>query len=217
MADPSTLDVPARGKLSVSGSLGWLWTVLGPFLGLMLTVGLFAYLTRQNGSFLTVYNWRLISLQTVVVGTAALGMTVIMISGGIDLSVGSLVALVCVVMALLAKGSTIQLPQFAGEGKIQLPALPMAVVIVGGTLLGGLGGLLNGSLITRLGVVPFIVTLGSLKVFRGLAKWLSNSMPIYVPNEAKPWWFGKVLATEPEPAWLLVTPGVWVLLALSLT
>ena len=76
--------------------MGWVWTVFGPFLGLILITVLFAFLTRESGSFLTAYNWRTIAVQTVIVGTAALGMTVIMISGGIDLSVGSAVALVTV-------------------------------------------------------------------------------------------------------------------------
>jgi ribose/xylose/arabinose/galactoside ABC-type transport system permease subunit len=82
-------------------------------------------------------------------------------------------------------------------------------------LLGGLCGLINGSLITGLGVVPFIITLGSLKVYRGMAKWLASSTSVYIPEGSKPWWFGRVLATEPSPSWLLVAPGVWVLLGLS--
>jgi ribose/xylose/arabinose/galactoside ABC-type transport system permease subunit len=216
VADSSTLDVPTRGKLSFSGSLGWAWTVLGPFLGLILTVGLFAYLTRDSGSFMTVYNWRTISLQTVIVGTAALGMTVIMISGGIDLSVGSVVALVGVAMALAARGTDFHLPGMLGGATLHVAPLPLAPVLVGGVVLGGLCGLINGGLITRLGVVPFIITLGSLKVYRGLAKWLANSTSVYVPQESKAWWFGKLLATEPDPSWLIVAPAVWVLLVLSL-
>src|SRR5579883_2692728 len=85
------------------GTLGWVWTVFGPFLGLLLITLLFAFLTRNSGSFLTAYNWRTIAVQTVIVGTAALGMTVIMISGGIDLSVGSTAALVTVVMAVAVR------------------------------------------------------------------------------------------------------------------
>ena len=84
-----------------------------------------------------------------------------------------------------------------------------------GVVLGGVCGLFNGSLINGLGVVPFIITLGSLKIFRGLAKWLSTSTAVYIPGEAKPWWFGRILATEPQPRWLLVAPGVWVLVVLS--
>ena len=209
--------------------LGWARTVVGPFLGLIGTILLFAWLTRDSGSFLTVLNWRTIAVQTVIVGTAALGMTLIMIAGGIDLSVGSVVALVCVCMALLvrdthppqaprpahARAERSALPA-ARESKGGLPPVPLAVALVCGVAIGGLCGMVNGSLISGLGVVPFIITLGSLKVYRGLAKWLSNSTAVYIPRDAKPPWFGSILATEPDPSWLIVAPGVWLLLGLSL-
>jgi ribose/xylose/arabinose/galactoside ABC-type transport system permease subunit len=185
---------------ALRGTLGWVWTVFGPFLGLVLVTLLFAVLTRESGSFLTAYNWRTIAVQTVIVGTAALGMTIIIISGGIDLSVGSIVALVTVFSALLVRDVGWSLP----------------LAMVAGVLLGGVCGLFNGSMITGLGVVPFIITLGSLKIFRGLAKWLSTSTAVYVPQDAKPWWFGRILATEPQPPWLLMAPGVWILVILSI-
>jgi ribose/xylose/arabinose/galactoside ABC-type transport system permease subunit len=204
------------------GTLGWVWTALGPFLGLLLITGLFAWLTRDTGTFLTVLNWRTIAVQTVIVGTAALGMTLIMIAGGIDLSVGSVVALVTVAAARFANGVEIGLwwpPSWLGFDSGQwlgLAALPgsLTVGLAAGVLVGLLCGLFNGALITRLGVVPFIITLGGLKMFRGLAKWLSDSTLVYV--EEKPGWLGRILATQPEPSWLLVAPGVWLLLALSL-
>jgi ribose transport system permease protein len=182
------------------GTLGWAWTVFGPFLGLLLITGLFAWLTRDSGSFVTSYNWRTIAVQTVIVGTAALGMTVVMIAGGIDLSVGSAVALVTVAMALFVRD-------------LHAP-LPAALAL--GVVLGGVCGLVNGGLITGLGVVPFIITLGTLKAYRGLAKWLSDSQGVYVPLESKAWWLRRILQIEPETAWLVVAPGVWLLLGLSL-
>jgi ribose/xylose/arabinose/galactoside ABC-type transport system permease subunit len=189
----------AKGTLALRGKLNWVWTVFGPFLGLILITLLFAFLTRQSGSFLTTYNWRTIAVQTVIVGTAALGMTAIMISGGIDLSVGSAVALVTVTIALAVRDL----------------GCPLPLALAGGIAVGGLCGFFNGALITGLGVVPFIITLGSLKIFRGLAKWLSTSTAVYVPDEARTWWFRPILATEPHPSWLLVAPGVWLLLGLS--
>ena len=176
-----------------------IWTVVGPFLGLMAISALFAYLTRGSGQFMSAYNWRTIAVQTVVLGTAALGMTTIMIAGGIDLSVGSVVALVTVVTSVGVRDM----------------GLPMALAMVLGVVAGGLCGLVNGGLITALGVVPFIITLGGLKVFRGLAKWISGSTQVYMPVGATPSWLGHILAAEPEPAWLIVAPGVWVLLGLS--
>jgi ribose/xylose/arabinose/galactoside ABC-type transport system permease subunit len=212
----STEEVGAeKGQMALWGTLGWFWSVFGPFLGLVLITLLFAYLTRDTGSFLTVYNWRTIAVQTVIVGTAALGMTMIMIAGGIDLSVGSAVALVTVVMAVAIKGMHIPLPGFLGGSVWQLPPVPLAWALAGGVLLGGLCGVFNGALITALRVVPFIITLGSLQIFRGMAKWISNSTSVYIPEASKAWWFSRLLTTEPEPRWLIVAPGIWVLLGLS--
>ena len=203
------------GGQGIRGALGWVWTVLGPFLGLLLIVALFGGLTRSSGSFLEAYNWRTIAVQTVIVATAALGMTAIMISGGIDLSVGSAVALVTVAVAILVRDHH----------------WPVPLALFGGVLIGGGCGLLNGGLISGLRVVPFIITLGTLKVFRGVAKWWSDSTPVYIPAEAKGAWFRQVMAVErPPPGWAssltgplgrtvrdltMLAPGVWVLLGLS--
>jgi ribose/xylose/arabinose/galactoside ABC-type transport system permease subunit len=189
-----------KDRAALRGTLGWVWTVFGPFLGLILVTLLFAFLTRDSGSFLSVFTWQTIVQQTVIVGLAALGMTIIIISAGIDLSVGSIVALVTVVTALL----------------VSVWHWPLRLAMGAGILLGGLCGFFSGSLISGLGVVPFIITLGSMKLFRGLAKWLSTSTAVYIPVDAKPWWFGRLLATEPQPRWLLLAPGVWVLVVLSI-
>lgn len=207
-----------RGR-AFRGALSWAWTVFGPFVGLVLVTLFFGWLTRDSGSFLTVYNWRTITVQTVILGTAALGMTAIMIAGGIDLSVGSVVALVTVTIAVLVNGATVSLPSpTAGWSWTPLFTLklPLALAMAGGVLVGALSGLATGVVITWLGVVPFIITLGGLKVFRGLAKWLAGSTTVYIPADARSWWFGGIMATEPTPSWLLVAPGVWILLVLSL-
>jgi ribose/xylose/arabinose/galactoside ABC-type transport system permease subunit len=214
----STSDTAERRSLprAARAWLGWTLNVFGPFLGLLMTIGVFAWLTRDSGTFLTAYNWRTISVQTVIVATAALGMTLVMISGGIDLSVGSVVAVLCVVMAVLTNGTTLKTPGWLGGMALSIPPVSLATALVLGVLLGGLCGFLNGALITGLRVVPFIITLGTMKVFRGLAKWLSNSTSVYIPADAQEWWFRRVLAAEPTPAWLIVAPGVWALLGLSL-
>jgi uncharacterized protein YggE/ribose/xylose/arabinose/galactoside ABC-type transport system permease subunit len=185
--------------MELRGTLSWAWTVLGPFLGLLLIALLFAGLTYREGTFVSVYNWRAIAVQTVIVGTAALGMTMIMIAGGIDLSVGSVVALVTVAIGVGVRDLHLSLP----------------LAMLGGVAIGGLCGLFNGGLITGLGVVPFIITLGGLKIFRGLAKYFASETSVYIPGSARPAWVGRLLAIEPQPRWLLVAPGVWVLLALG--
>ena len=63
-------------SIKLRGSLGWAWTVFGPFVGLVLIILLFSVMTRESGKFLTLDNWRTIAVQTVIVGIAALGMTI---------------------------------------------------------------------------------------------------------------------------------------------
>jgi ribose/xylose/arabinose/galactoside ABC-type transport system permease subunit len=204
-------DRQATRRMELRGTLSWVWTVFGPFLGLALITALFGVLTRDSGRFLTVENWRTIAVQTVIVGTAALGMTMIMISGGIDLSVGSTVALVTVCIALFVKRVDPSLPAGLRELKVLLPC-----ALVLGIATGGLCGAVNGCLIAGLRVVPFIVTLGTYTIYRGLAKWLASSSQVYVPAQTRPWWFLQILAPEPAARWLFVAPGVWVLLILSI-
>src|SRR5579871_6699240 len=136
--------------------LNLLGSALGPFLGLALVIGFFAVadaLQKEPGNFLSVRNLRTISAQTATVAVAALGMTVIIIAGGIDLSAGTAVALAATVLAWFLKND--------------LPAW-LAIGACLGT--GCLTGLINGTLVSSLRVVPFIVTLGTMTVYLGIAK-----------------------------------------------
>ena len=132
-AKPKQKQSGARG-VALKGTLGWVWTVFGPFLGLVLITALFAAITRESGRFITLDNWQTIAVQSVIVATAALGMTIIMIAGGIDLSVGSTVALVTVCIALLVKKIDPSLPDSLREWKILLPVALAIGVLVGGAL-----------------------------------------------------------------------------------
>ena len=138
---------------------------MGPLLGL---IGVFVFFTvavwahTGRNSFATWGNLQTIIIQSAIVGMAALGMTVIIISGGIDLSVGATVAVSSVVVAALLKFSS-------------WPAFPAAC---GGILVGGLCGLINGTLVTRLHVVPFIITLGTSLMLRGVAELLADEKTI---------------------------------------
>jgi ribose transport system permease protein len=172
----------------------WL-TRLGPFLGLVLVIATFAILTGSPERYLSPFNLRIVLAQTVVVALGAIGMTMIIVSGGIDLSVGAVIALTGVVTALVL-----------GSGAAPIVAIAAAVMV------GGLVGLINGSLITRLSVVPFIVTLGMLGIARGAAKWLAGEQTVNAPAT----WVNDLLVTFPRPAWLLVAPGVWIALALAI-
>jgi ribose transport system permease protein len=172
----------------------WL-TRLGPFLGLALVILIFAVLTESPERYLSGSNLRIVLSQTVIVALGAIGMTIIIISGGIDLSVGSVIALTGVLTAL----------------GIQHGWSPTVAVFVG-ILGGGLIGLINGLAITRLRVVPFIATLGMLGIARGVAKWLADQQTVNVPAT----WVNELAVTVPSPSWLLLAPGVWLSILLAI-
>ncbi len=118
---------------------------VGPLVALLLACAFFA---SQSDRFLSGTNFSLIVQQVMVVGTLAIGQTLIILTAGIDLSNGMIMAFSQVVMALL----------YMNNG---VPA-PAAIAI--GLLVGGLFGLLNGLLVTRLKLPPFIVTLGMFNI-----------------------------------------------------
>lgn len=168
---------------------------LGPVLGLVGTYLLFALIAPA--SFRSLDNLETIARQTAIVGAAALGMTIIMIAGAIDLSVGSVVALGSVVIAWLL--------QYAGVSPL--------LAGCGGILAGTAVGLVSGLLVTRLRVVSFIVTLGMMLAVRGLAKSIAHEQKIDAPLT----WLNDLLATLPaERQWMLLPAGVWLVIALAL-
>src|SRR5260370_42321456 len=89
------------GPLNKTTASRRLFNIFGPFLGLLLVIGLFSLSPTVRPYFLTGANFKIILTQTVIVAIGTLGMTLIIVSGGIDLSVGSVVALTSVVGAVL--------------------------------------------------------------------------------------------------------------------
>ena len=165
----------------------------GPLLGIVIVYLLFALICPAT--FFSLNNLQAIVRQTAIVGIAAIGMTIVIVGGGIDLSVGSIVALITVCMALLLK-----------TGVAPLAALSAAI------LLGAFCGLVNGTLITKLKVVPFIVTLGTLLVFRGMAKGLSGEQKVDAPLS----WLNEFLTVlNPSDRWQIFPHGVWVMFLLT--
>jgi ribose transport system permease protein len=160
----------------------------------LLVIAIFSILTGAPERYLAPKNLRTVLVQTVIVAIGSIGMTMIIISGGIDLSVGSAIALTGVISALGIK---------AGLSPI--------IAITGGILVGGLVGMTNGLVITRLRVVPFIATLGMLGVARGVAKGVAGSQTVIIPET----WANNLLLTVPKPEWMLVAPGVWLAIALA--
>ncbi len=187
---------PAEGGTLKFNWRSWLNTV-GPVLALMVVYGVFVL--NAPPSFATSRNMEMIARQTTIVGVAALGMTMVIISGGIDLSVGSIVALSTVVIAWLLRYTEVS---------------PLTAA-VGGVAAAAFFGLVSGMLITRLRVVPFIVTLGMMLVVRGAAKGIGREQKIDVDPERLQW-LEELLASLPkERSWMLLPPGVWVLIILA--
>ena len=168
---------------------------LGPILGLIFVFTLFCFIAPPN--FRSLYNLETIARQTTIVGIAALGMTAVIIAGGIDLSVGSIVALATVLIALFMS------PQFH--------LYPSASALLAVLLCAGFGWL-TGFLTTRLKIGPFIITLGMMLLARGAAKGLAHEQKIDAPIT----WLNDLLASLGEKnRWMLVPAGVWILILLS--
>ena len=168
-------------------------TRAGPFLGLLVVIALFSIPAETREVFLTYANLKIVLTQTVIVAVGALGMTIIIVSGGIDLSVGSNIALTSVVGALLIR-----------QGWGPAPALVARV------LSGAVIGLLNGVATAGLRVTPFIITLGTLGVARGGAKWLADNQTVNYETSPLNGWM-----TTVDPYSYAMPAGVWIVLVLA--
>ena len=157
---------------------------LAPFLSLVI---LFVALAIASPHFLTNTNLSSVVRQTAVINIMALGMTMIIIAGGIDLSVG----------AILAMGGL--LGTMAME-----KGMPIPVGIAVGILTGLAWGFVNGFLTTKLRIAPFIVTLGTLGIIRGLTLIISNGLPVHrIPQKFSYLGEGNLLGV-PFVLWILV-------------
>jgi ribose transport system permease protein len=168
--------------------------VLGPFIGLVFVIAIFALIPEVQDRFLRIANLKSVATQSVIVALGALGMTLIIISGGIDLSAASNLALASVITAFAINGG-----------------VPAGLAVILGVLTGGAVGVANGALVTRLRLVPFIVTLGMMGIARGLAKWIAGNQKIDAPMT----WVNNLMARSPSPPWLLMAPGVWMVIVFA--
>jgi ribose transport system permease protein len=180
-----------KGKRRLQVLINW----LGPFLGLILVIFIFSSLPEVQDRFLRLSNFKSVATQSVIVALAALGMTFIIIGGGIDLSAASNIALSSVIVAYAINSG-----------------IPPLIAVLIGIFLGGFVGFINGSLITSLRVVPFIITLGMMGIARGVAKWIAGNQKIDAPLT----WVNELMAKSPRPSWLLMAPGIWLMIVLAL-
>ena len=185
------MDSPSRVRRL---NVGRLLNAVGPVLGLLLVLGIFSVDPVVRSHLFTGTNCKIILIQTVIVAIGALGMTMIIVSGGIDLSVGSVVALASVVGATaLLKGHS--------------PATAIGLTIGVGALV----GLINGLIIAGFRMMPFIVTLGMMGVARGVAKWLAGNQTVNAPESPV-----NNLMKMFDPDHLFPLPlGVWIAMLLA--
>ena len=187
-------------------TLSRLLSALGPLLALVAVTALFAVLEwrlTNRSVFVSAENLRLVIVSSATIGVCALGMTVIIIAGGIDLSVGSGVALCATVLACALV-------------RDWNPWLAIIATIAVGCLLGAV----NGVAVSALRVVPFIVTLGTMTIYLGLAKMLANKVanaetvrpavfdagsPKYAQNQV-PEWLKEFTSTREKALW---PPDEW--------
>ncbi|MCP1103021.1 ribose transport system permease protein [Aequitasia blattaphilus] len=139
------------------------WTEYAMLVALIVLIGIFSFTAN---AFLTRENILNILRQIAIMGICSVGMTMVIITGGIDLSVGSLVGVACVLGASLMAGG-------------MHPVLAVLICL----LVGAVIGLINGMLINIIGMFPMIATLATMTILRGVAYLISGGMPIYgLPN-----------------------------------
>lgn len=263
--------------------------LVGPFLGLAMVLLVFSWLSYDPDRpfiYLSGDNVKKVAVQTTVLATCGIGMTLVIIAGGIDLSIGSIVALANVTVVLVFNGQfmkTVHQVFFQGNNSAawgtaavlsllvvalnyaRTRNLLMSFVWVGlswlagwlvfsgsggiaafcaGTLIGLLCGWLNGLLVTSTGVVPFIITLGTMEAYRGITLLVARETKVDVTPEARAtlrfpaadslpaettysWlsdrltgrqnaWLDQLMTEVPEPSWLVIGPGVWLMLGAAI-
>ena len=156
---------------------------LGPLLALVFIIVLFVVADKVYGQgyFLSARNMRVIMSSASLIAVPALGMTIIIIAAGIDLSAGTALTLCGTVLASSLKYSDVGAddPQFIWT---MLGAIGLSIAV------GCACGAVNGTLISATKVVPFIVTLGTMTIFLGIGQIIANESTVYAPKENIPIW-----------------------------
>lgn len=186
---------PAGGAVTVVNRLRRAVPQAGLLIGFLVLCGI---LTLLSANFLTTSNLLNVALQTSVVAIMAFGMTFVILTAGIDLSVGSVLALSGAVMAAMTV-------RFGPAG--------ILVGLVVGTLL----GTLNGLFVTLAKIAPFIATLAMLAIARGLTYVYTNGQPIRVSSRTFTYFGQGVLLGIPVPVILMVVTFIVSLLVLTQT
>lgn len=161
---------------------------LGVFIAWVVIYAYFAF--RLPDTFLHISNLELMMRQSVIIGLGAIGMAYVIMTGGIDLSAGSTIAATTMACAVTMKATN-------------NPTL----TILAGLAIGILCGAFNGTLVAKLKVGPFIVTLATMLVIRGVAKGIGKEQTI---NSVPESWINTVTSKlGPEQSWMMIPPAAW--------
>ena len=204
-----------RSRLS---NLAW---SLGPLLGLVVVSLIFGAIEYQVATdegrepqFFTSQSVQVVLNHASLIGVAALGMTLIIIAGGIDLSAGTAIALTATVIAWIYREGFDGMADWRDPSPMLATLSLSALAVGGGVLTGCLCGFINGGLISLLRLVPFIVTLGTMTAFQGIGRTISGETPVRAYGKV-PDAIASLQKPYPDPEWMLVSPGVWIMLILA--
>ena len=180
-------------------SKDWDLRAIAPFvaLALLLVLG-----TIANPNFIGIDNLLNVATRSAFIAIIALGATYVISSGGLDLSVGAMVAFVASIMIL-----------FMNSGMIADPVMMLIAAVMLALIVGAACGLLNGLITTVGGIEPFIATLGTMGIYRGLTTWLSQGGAITLRNPDiqalyRPAYFGSVLGVPVPVIVIFVTAAL---------
>ena len=184
----------------------------GRLAALVIVYGFFALVTPAGKGFLSDANTQLMLQDISVVAMAAIGATMVIIAGGIDLSVGSVVVLSTITCAYV-----LNLGPHGQKLVMTYPTLMPLAAVGAAAGVATLVGVLNGVLVTSLRLVPFIVTLGTMQMARGLAKFIAREQNIYPTETVRDLWIANLLDSPrtlftppflPVAVWLVVAAAV---------
>lgn len=180
-------------------SRDWDLRAIAPFiaLALLLVLG-----TIANPNFISIDNLLNVATRSAFIAIIALGATYVISSGGLDLSVGAMVAFVASIMIL-----------FMNSGVIADPVMMLIAAVMLALIVGAACGLLNGLITTVGGIEPFIATLGTMGIYRGLTTWLSQGGAITLRNPDiqalyRPAYFGSILGVPVPVIVIFVTAAL---------
>jgi len=153
--------------------------ILSILLGVALVFEILGWIVQGQSFLANTQRLTIMILQVSVIGIIAVGVTQVIITGGIDLSSGSVVAMTAMIAMSFA-----QVSDYPRAVYPALTDLPVLIPLFIGLGVGMLAGLVNGSLIAFTGIPPFIATLGMMVTARGVAKWYTKGQPISFPSDS---------------------------------